>query len=171
MDVVVLVAVLATIVIVTTAIATSAVTAVIISTIHAAVADDAVVGGEGGGSSSILSSPPPSVHLEPLASPSSLRTPRTHPFACRQPPTPRRSRRCRPPPSIACSLLSPQPLPHCRTTTSSVAISKVGGGAMDDGTAETASPSHSHHLDPPFVTRPPPTSHLMLIVASSPLLQ
>jgi hypothetical protein len=42
---------------------------------------------------------------------------------------------------------------------------------MDGGTAETAPPSHSHHLDPPFVTRPPPTYHLMLIVASSPLLR
>ena len=42
---------------------------------------------------------------------------------------------------------------------------------MDNGTAATAPPSHSHHLDFPFVTRPPPTSHLMLIVASSPLHQ
>ena len=42
---------------------------------------------------------------------------------------------------------------------------------MDGGMAETAPPSHSHHLNPPFVTRPPPTSHLMLIVASSPLLR
>jgi hypothetical protein len=40
---------------------------------------------------------------------------------------------------------------------------------MDGGMAATAPPSHSHHLDSPFVTRPPPTSHLMLIVASSPL--
>ena len=42
---------------------------------------------------------------------------------------------------------------------------------MDGGTAAMAPPFHSHHLDSPFVTRPPPTSHLMLIVASSPLLR
>jgi len=76
-DVVVVVAVLATIVIVTTAIATSAATAVIVSAIDAAVADNAVAGEEGGGSLSILSSLPPSVYSEPLALPSSLRTPRT----------------------------------------------------------------------------------------------
>jgi hypothetical protein len=69
------------------------------------------------------------------------------------------------------SLSSPQPPPHIRMTTSSVAISMVRGGAMDGGTAATAPPSHSHHLDFPFVTCPPPTSHLMLIVASSPLLR
>ncbi len=42
---------------------------------------------------------------------------------------------------------------------------------MDGGMTATAPPSHSNHLDFPFVTRPPPTSHLMLIVASSPLLR
>ena len=47
MDVVVLVAVLATIAIVTTAIATSAMTSVVISAIDAAVADYAVAGGGG----------------------------------------------------------------------------------------------------------------------------
>ena len=35
---------------------------------------------------------------------------------------------------------------------------------MDGGTVATATPSHSHHLESP-------TSHLVLIVASSPLLQ
>ena len=42
---------------------------------------------------------------------------------------------------------------------------------MDGGMAATATPSHSHHLESPFVTLPPPTSHLMLIFASSPLLR
>ncbi len=42
---------------------------------------------------------------------------------------------------------------------------------MDGGTAATATPSHSHHLESPICHVPPPISHLMLIVTSSPLLR
>jgi hypothetical protein len=47
------------------------------------------------------------------------------------------------------SLSSPRPPPHRQTTMSSVAISMVGGGAMDGVTVATAPLSHNHHLDYP----------------------
>jgi hypothetical protein len=44
------------------------------------------------------------------------------------------------------SLSSPRPPPHRQTTMSSVAISMVGGGAMEVATALL---SHNHHLNYP----------------------
>ena len=84
-------------------------------------------------------------------------------IASSSPPCPLSSR-CPPPAFVAASamtwlsLSSPQPPPHHRTTTSSVAIAMVGRGAMDGGTAATATPSHSHHLKSPLCHAPP--SHI-----------
>ncbi len=80
------------------------------------------------------------------------------------PPPPPTHSHLHPPPAFVAasamtspSLSSPQPPPHCRMTTASVAIAMVGRGAMDGGMVATTPPSRSQ--TPP---RLPPVSRAPL---------